>query len=121
MYYLFCLIISENYNASSLNVVIVILKRPCINNEFLEEALRILEADGFFVIYEPLQTTKQTPTILTYPERISRLQLSGFKIEEQESLYEDADNENKDFLKKVYNNIKDVYKILASKPPFEVR
>ncbi|XP_032662997.1 anamorsin homolog [Odontomachus brunneus] len=110
----------ENYSASSLNVVIVVLKQPCTNNEFLGEALRILEADGSFVIYEPLQTTKQTNTILTYPERISRLQLSGFKIQntEQESL--DADKENKNFLKKVYNNIKDVCKVSACKPPFQV-
>lgn len=115
------LIISENYSASTLNVAIAILKQPCTNDEFLGEVLRILKPDGSFVIYEPLQTTKQADTILTYPERISKLKLSGFKIQSTERENLDADVKNKNLLKKVYNNLEDVCKISASKPPFEVR
>lgn len=96
------------------------MKQSCTNNEFLGEILRILKADGSFVIYEPLQIAKQTDTILTYSERISRLQLSGFKIKSVEPESLDTDTEYKDFLKKIYNNIKDVYKVSASKP-FQVR
>ncbi|EFN88776.1 anamorsin homolog [Harpegnathos saltator] len=110
----------ENYGASTLDVVITILKQPCTKDEFLGEALRILKPDGSFVIYEPLQTIKQTDTILTYPERIFRLKLSGFKIKDTECGNLDADMENKNFLKKIYNDVKDVCKILANKPPFEV-
>ncbi|XP_014473901.1 PREDICTED: anamorsin homolog [Dinoponera quadriceps] len=110
----------KNYSASTLNVAVAILKQPCANDEFLAETLRILKPDGFFVIYEPLKITKQTDAILTYPERISRLKLSGFKVKDTERESLDADIENKDLLKKVYNNIEDICKVIANKPPFEV-
>jgi len=75
-----------------------------------------LKPDGSLVIYEPLPISTKSDETFTYPERISKLKLSGFKVKEteRESL------ESNDLLTKVYNNIEDVCKVLANKPPFEV-
>lgn len=82
--------------------------------------MRILKLDGMLFIYEPLPPTKKSDTILTHPERISRLKLSGFKVKSTERESLDEDLESKNFLTKVYSNVEDVCKVSASKPPFEV-
>lgn len=82
--------------------------------------MRILKPDGSLVIYEPLPADRKSDTILTYPERISRLKLSGFKVKDTERKTLERDPEGLYFLLKVYNSIKDVCKVSASKPPFEV-
>jgi len=82
-----------------------------------------LKPDGLLVIYEPLPIcTKSDETFLkqTYPERISKLKLSGFKVKDVERESLDKDLQSKNLLTKVYNNIEDVCKVLANKPPFEV-
>lgn len=110
----------ESYRASIFNVIIAIFKQPCMNEDFLTEALRILKPDGSLVIYEPLSADRKSDTALTYPDRISRLKLSGFKVKDTEPINLDADPESKNLLLKVYSNIKDVYKVSANKPSFEV-
>lgn len=113
-------IISESHNVSSFNVIIVIFKEPCTNDEFLTEALRILKPNGSLLIYEPLQAERKLDSILTHPERISKLKLSGFKVRDIEQKKLDEDLESKNLLSKVYNNTEDIYKVLANKPSFEV-
>ncbi|KYQ53835.1 Anamorsin [Trachymyrmex zeteki] len=110
----------ESHNASIFDIVIAIFKQPCTDEDFLIEALRILKPDGSLVIYEPLPADRKSDTILTYPERISRLKLSGFKVKDTERKTLERDPEGLYFLLKVYNSIKDVCKVSASKPPFEV-
>lgn len=108
----------ESHGASTFDVVIAIFKQPCTNEDFLMEMLRILKPDGSLVIYEPLSADRKP--VLTYPERISRLKLSGFKVKDTEQKNLDTDPESKNLLLKIYNNIENVCKVSASKPPFEV-
>ncbi|KAH0953976.1 hypothetical protein HN011_005950 [Eciton burchellii] len=110
----------ENRDASIFNVIIAIFKQFYEANEFLIEALRILKPDGLLVIYEPLPICKSDETHFTYSERISKLKLSGFKVKDVERESLDQDLESKNLLTKVYNNIEDICKVLANKPPFEV-
>ncbi|XP_011159308.2 anamorsin homolog [Solenopsis invicta] len=110
----------ESHGASTFDVAIAIFKQPCTNEDFLTEALRILKPDGSLVIYEPLSADKKPDTVLTYPERISRLKLSGFKVKDTERKNLDTDPESKNLLLKVYSNVENVCKVSASKPPFEV-
>jgi len=92
-----------------------------MNENFLTEALRILKLDGSLIIYEPLSLNRNPGTVLTYPERISRLKLSGFKVKDPERKNLDTDLESKNLLLKVYNNMEDICKVSASKPSFEVK
>ncbi|XP_029661283.1 anamorsin homolog [Formica exsecta] len=110
----------ENYNASAFNVIIAIFIQPCMTDEFLTEALRILKPNGLLIIYEPLPIERKLDTQLTYSERISRLKLSGFIVNNIEQKSLDKDLESKNLLLKVYNNAKDICKVLANKPSFEV-
>lgn len=118
--YIFLCFILEKYSVSTFDVIIAIFKQQYTNDEFLAEALRILKLDGTFFIYEPLPTVRKSDMTLTYPERISRLKLSGFMVKDLERKSLDTDLESKNLLAKVYGNIDDVCKVLASKPPFEV-
>lgn len=110
----------ENYNASAFNVIIAIFIQPCMTDEFLTEALRILKPNGLLIIYEPLPIERKLDTQLTYSERISRLKLSGFIVNNIEQKSLDKDLESKNLLLKVYNNAEDICKVLANKPSFEV-
>lgn len=110
----------ENYNASAFNVIIAIFVQPCTNDEFLTEALRILKPNGLLIIYEPLPAERKSNTQLIYSERISRLKLSGFIVNNIERKSLDKDLESKNLLLKVYNNAEDICKVLANKPSFEV-
>ncbi|XP_012523572.1 anamorsin homolog [Monomorium pharaonis] len=110
----------ESHGASTFDIVIAIFKQSCTNEDFLTEALRILKPDGLLVIYEPLSADRKSDTVLTYSERISRLKLSGFKVKDTEQKNWDVDSESKDLLLKIYSNVQNVCKVLASKPPFEV-
>jgi len=110
----------DSHSASTYDVIIAIFKQACTNEEFLSEVLRILKPDGSLVIYEPLPADRKPDTVLTYPERISRLKLSGFKVKDTERRNFDKDLESKSLLLKVYSNVEDACKVLASKPPFEV-
>jgi len=83
--------------------------------------LRILKLDGSLIIYEPLSVDRKPGTVLTYPERISRLKLSGFKVKDPERKNLDTDLESKNLLLKVYNDMEDICKVSASKPSFEVK
>ncbi|KAL6445042.1 hypothetical protein ACFW04_002158 [Cataglyphis niger] len=110
----------ENYNASAFNVIIAIFVQPCTNDEFLTEALRILKPNGLLIIYEPLPVERKSNTQLIYSERISRLKLSGFIVNNIERKSLDKDLESKNLLLKVYNNAEDICQVLANKPSFEV-
>lgn len=110
----------ESQGASTFAVVIAIFKQPCVNEDFLTEALRILKPDGSLVIYEPLSADRKPDTVLTYAERVSRLKLSGFKIKDIERKNLDTDSESKNLLLKVYSNIENVCEVSANKPSFEV-
>ncbi|KYN02912.1 PREDICTED: anamorsin homolog [Cyphomyrmex costatus] len=110
----------ESHNASTFDVIIAIFKQPCMDEDFLTETLRILKPDGLLVIYEPLSADRKPDTVLTYPERISKLKLSGFKVKDTEQKKLNTDPESKNLLLKVYNNIETVCKISANKPAFEV-
>ncbi|XP_012231561.1 anamorsin homolog [Linepithema humile] len=110
----------ENHNVSSFNVIIVIFKEPCTNDEFLIEALRILKPNGSLLIYEPLQAERKLDTVLTHSERISKLKLSGFTVKDVEQKKLDEDLESENLLSKVYNNTEKIYEVLANKPSFEV-
>lgn len=114
-------IVSESHGASTFDIVIAIFKQPCTNEDFLTEVLRILKLNGSLVIYEPLSADRKPDTVLTYPERISKLKLSGFKVKDTEQKNLDTDPENRNLLLKVYSNIEDVCKVSASKPSFEVK
>jgi SAM-dependent methyltransferase len=120
LFYIHIYIFLENRDASIFNVIIAIFKQFYEANEFLIEALRILKPDGLLVIYEPLPICKSDETHFTYSERISKLKLSGFKVKDVERESLDQDLESKNLLTKVYNNIEDICKVLANKPPFEV-
>ncbi|XP_050466562.1 anamorsin homolog [Cataglyphis hispanica] len=110
----------ENYNASAFNVIIAIFVQSCTNDEFLTEALRILKPNGLLIIYEPLPAERKSNTQLIYSERISRLKLSGFIVNNIERKSLDKDLESRNLLLKVYNNLEDICKVLANKPSFEV-
>lgn len=110
----------ENYNASAFNVIIAIFIQPCMTDEFLTEALRILKPNGLLIIYEPLPIERKLDTQLTYSERLSRLKLSGFIVNNIEQKSLDKDLESKNLLLKVYSNAEDICKVLANKPSFEV-
>lgn len=129
LFYLYVLLYSvfflEKYDASIFNVVIGIFKQSCRDDEFFTEALRVLKPDGLLVIYEPLskcrRSDEKSGTTLAHAERISKLKLSGFKVmnDERESL--DEDDLTKNNLHRVYYNVEDVCKVIAKKPPYEVR
>lgn len=109
----------ENYNTSAFNVIIAIFVQQCTNDEFLTEALRILKPNGLLIIYEPLPAERKSNIQLTYSERISKLKLSGFIVNNIERKSLDKDLESKNLLK-IYDNAEDICKVLANKPSFEV-
>lgn len=107
--------------ASSFDVIIVILKQSCLNgNELLAESLKTLKPRGSIVFYEPLHKEKKDDAYLTCNERLSKLKLTGFKVDDTDCKNLSTDLGTKSLFSKVYSNTDNVYEIIAEKPSFEI-
>ncbi|XP_043795052.1 anamorsin homolog [Apis laboriosa] len=102
-------------NSSIYDIIIFIFKLSYANIKiFLEESLRLLKPEGILIIYESYQ---QENVYSIFDERVSSLKLSGFKVKAQESL---DTKQLKNLLLNVYNNIDNIFEIVAEKPSFEI-
>lgn len=108
-----------NYSGSSIDVILFVLKRSSLNdNEVLVELLKLLKQNGKLVIYESLLLEKTLESSLTFKERLSRLKLAGFLINDINP--RKVDEETFELLSKIFENVSSTYEIIAQKPSFEV-
>lgn len=75
----------------------------------------MLKPEGILIIYESCQQQENVYSI--FDERVSSLKVSGFKVKAQESL---DTKQLKNLLLNIYNNIDNIFEIIAEKPSFEV-
>lgn len=107
-----------NYNETTVDVVLLILKQSLLNdNVVLVEILRLLKQGGKVIIYEPLSLEK-SENALTFKERLSRLKLAGFLMDNLEPVK--VDKETIELLPKIYENVSSPFKIIAQKPSFKI-
>ncbi|KAG6801454.1 anamorsin [Apis mellifera caucasica] len=103
-------------NSSIYDIIICIFKLSYTNIKiFLEESLRMLKPEGILIIYESCQQQENVYSI--FDERVSSLKVSGFKVKAQESL---DTKQLKNLLLNIYNNIDNIFEIIAEKPSFEI-
>ncbi|KAK2583223.1 hypothetical protein KPH14_009241 [Odynerus spinipes] len=109
----------HNYSEASIDVILFIFKQPLLNdNEVLAGTLKLLKPSGKAVIYEPLSLEKMSESTLTFKERLSRLKLAGFLINDTDPV--NIDKETIELLSEVYENISKPYEIVAEKPSFKI-
>nr|XP_050862333.1 anamorsin homolog [Vespula vulgaris] len=108
-----------SYNRSSIDVILFVLKQSSLNdNEVLVELLKLLKQSGKLVIYESLLLEKKSENSFTFKERLSRLKLAGFLINDTNP--RKVNKETEELLSKIFENVADTYEIIAQKPSFEI-
>ncbi|XP_043679677.1 anamorsin homolog [Vespula pensylvanica] len=108
-----------NYNRSSIDVILFVLKQSSLNdNEVLVELLKLLKQSGKLVIYESLLLEKKSENSVTFKERLSRLKLAGFLINDTNP--RKVNKETEELLSKIFENVADTCEIIAQKPSFEI-
>ncbi|KAL2751501.1 anamorsin [Vespula maculifrons] len=110
---------NSSYNRSSIDVILFVLKQSSLNdNEVLVELLKLLKQSGKLVIYESLLLEKKSENSFTFKERLSRLKLAGFLINDTNP--KKVNKETEELLSKIFENVADTYEIIAQKPSFEI-
>lgn len=100
-------------------MILFVLKQSSLNdNEVLVELLKLLKQSGKLVIYESLLLEKKSENSFTFKERLSRLKLAGFLINDTNP--RKVNKETEELLSKIFENVADTYEIIAQKPSFEV-
>lgn len=111
---------TRGFKASAFDAIIFVLSQSQFDNdELLLETLKILKPSGKVVIYEPLEIEKKAES-LTCKERLSKLKLSGFKLNDADSKPLNTNVAMKALLSKVYQNTENIYETVAAKPSFEI-
>ncbi|KAL2711501.1 anamorsin [Vespula squamosa] len=109
----------KNYSGSSIDVILFVLKQSSLDdNEILVESLKLLKQNGKLVIYESLLLEKELESSLTFKERLSRLKLAGFLINDTNP--RKVNKETEELLSKIFENVPSTYEIIAQKPSFEI-
>lgn len=109
-----------NYSRSSIDVIILVLKKPFLydNEIFGVELLKLLKVNGKLVIYEPLLLESTSEYDTAFKDRLLKLKLSGFIIKDTKP--KKLDLETAELLPNLYEDINNVYEIIAQKPSFEI-
>ncbi|XP_035723241.1 anamorsin homolog [Vespa mandarinia] len=108
-----------NYNGSSIDVILFVIKQSSLNdNEVLIELLKLLKQNGKLIIYESLSLEKKLENRLTFKERLSRLKLAGFLINDINP--RKVDKEIAELLSNIFENVPNTCEIIAQKPSFEI-
>ncbi|XP_015172606.1 PREDICTED: anamorsin homolog [Polistes dominula] len=108
-----------NYNRSSIDVIILVLKKPLLHdNEMFVELLKLLKVNGKLIIYEPLLLESTPESDTTFKNRLSKLKLSGFIVKDTQP--KKLDVEIAELLPNLFEDVSNVYEIIAQKPSFEI-
>ncbi|XP_014609648.1 PREDICTED: anamorsin homolog [Polistes canadensis] len=109
-----------NYSRSSIDVIILVLKKPFLydNEIFGVELLKLLKVNGKLVIYEPLLLESTSECDTAFKDRLLKLKLSGFIIKDTKP--KKLDLETAELLPNLYEDINNVYEIIAQKSSFEI-
>lgn len=108
-----------NYSRSSIDVIILVLKKPFLHdNEIFVELLKLLKVNGKLIIYEPLLPESTSECDTAFKDRLLKLKLSGFIIKDTKP--KKLDLETAELLPNLFEDINSVYEIIAQKSSFEI-
>lgn len=108
-----------NYSRSSIDVIILVLKKPFLHdNEIFVELLKLLKVNGKLVIYEPLLLESTSECDTAFKDRLLKLKFSGFIIKDTKP--KKLDFETAELLPNLFEDINSVYEIIVQKSSFEI-
>ncbi|KAI4498964.1 hypothetical protein M0802_005830 [Mischocyttarus mexicanus] len=109
----------DDYSRSSIDVVILILKKPLLSdNNIFVDVLKLLKVNGKLIIYESFIKEDTSNVESMFKDKLLKLKLFGYII--KDTTPGKLDFETAELLLHLFSNIHDVYEIIAQKPSFEI-